>query len=246
MPATSPMELRTILDWVVTYQLRSVPGVVEVNSFGGELKTYQVTLDPQAPGRATGSRSTTCFEAARAQQRQRRRRLHRSTRASSTSSAARASSTDLDDIGDVVVAHDEDGTPIYVRNVADRRVRADDPPRRGDARRPRRGRHRHRHDADGRELARGRRPASRRRSSRSSRPCPRASRSTPSTTAPSWCDARSSTVAAEPGRRRPPGHRRPVAAAGQPARRPDRGLGDPALDAGRLHRRCGSAGSRAT
>lgn len=42
----SPMELRTILDWVVNYQLRSVPGVVEVNAFGGELKTYQVTLDP--------------------------------------------------------------------------------------------------------------------------------------------------------------------------------------------------------
>lgn len=42
----SPMELRTILDWTVNYQLRSVPGVVEVNSFGGELKTYQVTVDP--------------------------------------------------------------------------------------------------------------------------------------------------------------------------------------------------------
>lgn len=42
----SPMELRTILDWQVNYQLRSVPGVVEVNAFGGQLKTYQVTLDP--------------------------------------------------------------------------------------------------------------------------------------------------------------------------------------------------------
>ena len=42
----TPMELRTILDWFVNYQLRSVPGIVEVNSFGGELKTYQITLDP--------------------------------------------------------------------------------------------------------------------------------------------------------------------------------------------------------
>lgn len=42
----TPMELRTILDWNVNYQLRSVPGIVEVNSFGGELKTYQVTIDP--------------------------------------------------------------------------------------------------------------------------------------------------------------------------------------------------------
>ena len=43
----SPMELRTLLDWVVNYRLRSVPGVVEVNAFGGELKTYQVTIDPK-------------------------------------------------------------------------------------------------------------------------------------------------------------------------------------------------------
>ena len=42
----SPMELRDILDWNVNYQLRSVPGVVEVNSFGGELRAYQVSLDP--------------------------------------------------------------------------------------------------------------------------------------------------------------------------------------------------------
>ena len=42
----SPMELREILDWYIAYQVRSVPGVVEVNSFGGELKTYQVTVHP--------------------------------------------------------------------------------------------------------------------------------------------------------------------------------------------------------
>ncbi len=43
----SLMELRTILDWHVNYQLRSVPGIVEVNAFGGELKTYQVTVLPE-------------------------------------------------------------------------------------------------------------------------------------------------------------------------------------------------------
>ena len=41
------MELRTILDWFVIPQLRAVPGIVEVNSFGGELKTWQVTVDPK-------------------------------------------------------------------------------------------------------------------------------------------------------------------------------------------------------
>src|SRR3981081_70757 len=46
----SPMELRTILDWFVAYQLRGVPGVTEINSRGGELKTYQVELDPDRLG----------------------------------------------------------------------------------------------------------------------------------------------------------------------------------------------------
>ncbi len=44
----SLMELRTILDWQIAFQLRSVPGVIEVNTFGGELKTYEVQVDPHA------------------------------------------------------------------------------------------------------------------------------------------------------------------------------------------------------
>jgi heavy metal efflux system protein len=39
-------DLRTILDWQIAFQLRSVPGVIEVNTFGGELKTYEVQFDP--------------------------------------------------------------------------------------------------------------------------------------------------------------------------------------------------------
>lgn len=42
----SLQDLRTILDWNVAFQLRGVPGVIEVNSFGGELKTYEVQVDP--------------------------------------------------------------------------------------------------------------------------------------------------------------------------------------------------------
>jgi cobalt-zinc-cadmium resistance protein CzcA len=41
----SQMELRSILEWDIAFKLRSVPGVVEVNSFGGELKTYELQLD---------------------------------------------------------------------------------------------------------------------------------------------------------------------------------------------------------
>ncbi len=39
-------DLRTIQDWSVRRQLLSVPGVTEVNSFGGLEKQYQVRLDP--------------------------------------------------------------------------------------------------------------------------------------------------------------------------------------------------------
>lgn len=46
----TPMELRTILDWFVAYQLRRVPGVTEINSHGGEMKTYQVEADPDKLG----------------------------------------------------------------------------------------------------------------------------------------------------------------------------------------------------
>jgi len=41
-----PTGLRTIQDWNVRRQLLSVPGVTEVNSFGGLEKQYQVHLDP--------------------------------------------------------------------------------------------------------------------------------------------------------------------------------------------------------
>lgn len=39
-------ELRLIQDWVVSPLLKSVPGVNEVNSFGGYLKQFQVVVDP--------------------------------------------------------------------------------------------------------------------------------------------------------------------------------------------------------
>jgi cobalt-zinc-cadmium resistance protein CzcA len=40
------MELRTLQDWVVKPQLRSIAGVTEVNSFGGFVKQIQVLIDP--------------------------------------------------------------------------------------------------------------------------------------------------------------------------------------------------------
>ncbi|HBY63021.1 MAG TPA: CusA/CzcA family heavy metal efflux RND transporter, partial [Solibacterales bacterium] len=42
----SGMELKTIHDWMVKLPLRTVPGVNEVNTWGGETKQYQVEADP--------------------------------------------------------------------------------------------------------------------------------------------------------------------------------------------------------
>lgn len=43
----SLMELEETLDWYIGPQLRTVPGIVEVNSFGGEDRQYQVVIDPK-------------------------------------------------------------------------------------------------------------------------------------------------------------------------------------------------------
>jgi cobalt-zinc-cadmium resistance protein CzcA len=41
----SPTQLRTILDWEIVPKLRAVPGVIEVNTMGGDLKEYHVVID---------------------------------------------------------------------------------------------------------------------------------------------------------------------------------------------------------
>ncbi len=40
-------DIRTIQDWVVKRQLSGIPGVVEVNTWGGYLKQYEVAVDPE-------------------------------------------------------------------------------------------------------------------------------------------------------------------------------------------------------
>ena len=39
-------ELKTLQDWVVDRQIRSVPGIADVVSFGGETKAYEIKVDP--------------------------------------------------------------------------------------------------------------------------------------------------------------------------------------------------------
>jgi heavy metal efflux system protein len=57
----SPLELRTIQDWVVKKQLLGTEGVAEISSYGGYLKQYHVKADPDLL-RATGCTLAELFE----------------------------------------------------------------------------------------------------------------------------------------------------------------------------------------
>ena len=111
----SLMDLRSILEWDIAFKLRSVPGVVEVNSYGGELKTYEVQLDPD---KLVGYNVPldTVFSA-----------LERNNANAGGAYLERAQEQyvirgeglveRLTDIDNIVVTVGEDGTPVYVKNL---------------------------------------------------------------------------------------------------------------------------------
>jgi cobalt-zinc-cadmium resistance protein CzcA len=45
-PTRSVMELKTIQDWVLDRQFKSIPGIADVNSFGGEVRIFEVQVNP--------------------------------------------------------------------------------------------------------------------------------------------------------------------------------------------------------
>lgn len=111
----TPMELRTILDWYVNYQLRSVPGIVEVNSFGGELKTYQVTIDPQK----LVSYRVTVGDVLKALEGNNRNVGGGYIVHSGEQYLVRGEglAESLQDLGNIVLTRGEHGTPVYVRDI---------------------------------------------------------------------------------------------------------------------------------
>ena len=42
----TPMDLRTIQDWIIRRRLSGINGVVEINSWGGYLKQYEIAINP--------------------------------------------------------------------------------------------------------------------------------------------------------------------------------------------------------
>ena len=45
-PKIDLMDLRSLQDWVIVKELKSVPDIVDVSSFGGTIREYQVRVDP--------------------------------------------------------------------------------------------------------------------------------------------------------------------------------------------------------
>jgi cobalt-zinc-cadmium resistance protein CzcA len=111
----TPMELRSILDWDIAPKLRGVPGVVEVNTQGGDLKTYEVEVDSdKLTGyhiplrRVIEALSKNNANAGGAY-------LERSEQQSLIRGEGLIGS--LSDIENIVVGNSSTGTPILIRNI---------------------------------------------------------------------------------------------------------------------------------
>lgn len=109
------MGLRSIQDWIIKPQLRTVPGVTEVNSFGGLVKQYHIIVDPNK----LLSYNLTLDEVFEA--------VEKSNSVAGGNYLEHASEQYIirgiglaskeQDFENIVVKNDH-GTPIYIRNVA--------------------------------------------------------------------------------------------------------------------------------
>ncbi len=110
------MELRTVQDWIVRPILKTVPGVADVNSFGGYVKQYQVLIDPDRL-RKYDLTLKDVFEAVSENNANAGGNIieHSSEQYIVRGTGLIAS---LQDVSDIVVK-EHGGTPIFVRDVAD-------------------------------------------------------------------------------------------------------------------------------
>src|SRR4029077_5303176 len=118
----SPMQLRTLLDWDIVPRLRNVPGVIEVNTMGGELKQFQVVLD-LVKLRAHRMDLDEVVDAVRAANVNVGGGYVEAGKEAFNVRGQGAVATEQD-IGEVVLRTDSQGTPVLVRDVSDVRVAA--------------------------------------------------------------------------------------------------------------------------
>ena len=112
-------DLRSIQDWYIRYQLNAVPGVAEVASIGGEVRQYQIDVDPNRL-RAFKIPLSAVVDAVL---RSNRNVGGNVIEASGTWSVVRGLGLieSVKDLEQVVVGA-ENGVPVFVRQVADVKV----------------------------------------------------------------------------------------------------------------------------
>jgi len=110
------MELRTIQDWIVKRQMAMLPGVVEVNSFGGRSKQYEVAVNPDKL-RSMGISVADVFETLeKNNQNTGGAYIEKNHQANFIRGEGLMRS--MDDIKNTLVAN-IDGQPIFIRDVAE-------------------------------------------------------------------------------------------------------------------------------
>lgn len=110
------MELRTMQEWIVKRQMAMLPGVVEVNSFGGRGKQYEVAVNPDKL-RSMNITISDIFDALEANnQNTGGAYIEKNFQANFIRGEGLMRS--LDDIKNTLVTN-IDGQPIFVRDVAD-------------------------------------------------------------------------------------------------------------------------------
>jgi Cu(I)/Ag(I) efflux system membrane protein CusA/SilA len=108
-------QLRTFQDWYLRYQLQSVPGVAEVASVGGFQKQYQVNLDPNALN-AYDITLPTVVQAIRDGNNDVGGRVVEFTGAEYMV-RGRGYAKSIQDVENIVVGRDAQGTPILIKNL---------------------------------------------------------------------------------------------------------------------------------
>ena len=112
---SSLAELRSYQDWYLRYYLKSVPGVAEVAPIGGFVRQYQVQVDPNRL-RAFNMSIAKVTEAVRAGNNDVGGRLVEMTGAEYMV-RGRGYAKSVADIGEIVLARNDNGVPVRVRDV---------------------------------------------------------------------------------------------------------------------------------
>tara|TARA_R110000851_G_scaffold164108_1_gene308205 strand:+ start:707 stop:5107 length:4401 start_codon:yes stop_codon:yes gene_type:complete len=111
------MELRTIQDWIVKRQMALVPGVVEVNAFGGYVKQYEVAINPDKL-KSFGITMNQVFEALKVNNANTGGAyIEKNHQANFIRGEGLARS--LEDLKNTVVTT-QNGTPVLVRDIAEK------------------------------------------------------------------------------------------------------------------------------